>query len=172
MSRPAKQQRILAHWARTFKTVTAVGHATQSAVLGATAGAGGFEPVIGHVVVNEIFHLGFPFRFAAVDVLLSAVDSLLLRDEDHRSPHDVVSVEAVLLRAVLFGTNSSWHPPILLIHHVLVHAITSTTEGTQGPAIVHGGLIVLPRHHSSIGVRHYGVLIGRERRIESHETQH
>ena len=95
-------------------------------MFGATAGAGGLEPVIGCVVVNEIFHLVFPFRFAAVDAVLGAHDSLLLRDEDHRLQHDVVSVEAVLLRAVLCGTNSLWHPPVLLIHHVLVHAIAGT----------------------------------------------
>jgi hypothetical protein len=37
----------------------------------------------------------------------------------------VVSVWAVLSRVVLYGTNSSRHPPILLIHHVLMHAVTS-----------------------------------------------
>lgn len=102
----SKQQRILAHWARTFKTVTTVGHATESAVLGAAAGARGFEPVIGCVVVNKVFHLEFPFRVAVDDILLVAGDFLLLRGAAHRSRHDVVSVGAVLSHAVLCGTNS------------------------------------------------------------------
>jgi hypothetical protein len=65
-------------------------------VLGATAGAGRFEPVIGRVVVNEIFHLGFPFLVAVVDAVLGAGDSLPLRAADHRSRRDVVLTEAVL----------------------------------------------------------------------------
>jgi hypothetical protein len=103
---PSKQQRIPAHGAGALKTVAAIGHATESAVLGATAGAGGLEPVIGRVVVNEIFHLQFPFQFAVDDAVLGAGDSLPLRAAGHRLLHDVVSVGAVLSRVVLYGTSS------------------------------------------------------------------
>jgi len=82
--RPSDCCGISTHGTGTFKTVTAIGHATESAVLGATAGAGRFEPVIGCVVVNEIFHLGFPFRVAVDDVLLNAGDFLPLPDAGHR----------------------------------------------------------------------------------------
>ena len=65
-------------------------------MLGAPTGTGGLEPVIGRVVVNEIFHLQFPFLVAVVDAVLGAGDSLPLRAADHRSRRDVVLTEAVL----------------------------------------------------------------------------
>jgi hypothetical protein len=53
-------------------------------MLGASAGAGRFKPVIGRVVVNEIFHLQFPFVFAVHGAVQGAPDSLPLRAAGHR----------------------------------------------------------------------------------------
>jgi hypothetical protein len=53
-------------------------------VFGATAGAGRLEPVIGCVVVNEVFHLQFPFLVAVVDAVGGEPDSPLLRAVNHR----------------------------------------------------------------------------------------
>jgi len=156
----SKQQGISAHGASTLKTVAAIGHATESTVLGASAGTGGFEPVIGCVVVNEVFHFRFPFESVAVDAAPGVGDSPPLRGAGHRLQHVLDAVGAALSHVVLCGTNSSRHPPILLIHHVLVHSVASTAQGTQGSAIVLGGLIVLPGHRSSVDIGHYGVLIG------------
>ena len=75
---------ISTHWARTLKTVAVIGYATESTVLGATTGASGFESSIGFVVVNEVFHLGFPFSAVLVDAVLGVHDSLLPRVAGHR----------------------------------------------------------------------------------------
>ena len=169
--RTCKQQGFSTHGAGAFKTVTAVGHATESTVLGASAGAGGFQSGIGHVVVNEVFHLGSPGVFPA-DAVRVAGGSLRSLCAGHRL-QDAADVSFLRRAGVAcVGTNSLWHPSVLLIHHVLMHAIAGTRQLPQGRTIVHCGLVVLPGHDSSIDIGHYGVLIGGEGRIESHEPHH
>ena len=84
----SKQQGFSAHGTGAFKTVTSISHAAQSAVFGAATGAGGFKPVIGHVVVNEVFHLRFPCCFPA-DAARAADDFVQSLCADRRLGHDV-----------------------------------------------------------------------------------
>ena len=94
------------HRARTFKTIAVIGHATQSAVFDTTAGAGGSEPSIGHVVVNEVFHLESPVVFVA-DAVPSVGDFLLSLYAGHRS-QDAADVSFLRRAGVAcVGTNSS-----------------------------------------------------------------
>ena len=66
-----EQQGFSAHGTATFETVAAIGHTAQPAVLETTALARGFQPLIGFVIVYEVFHLCVPGvgrRDAAVTV--------------------------------------------------------------------------------------------------------
>ena len=86
--RAGKQQGFLTHGTGAFKTVAVIGHAAQSAVFDAAAGAGRFQSSIGHVVVNEVFHLEFPCCFP-VDAARAADDFVQSLCADRRLGHDV-----------------------------------------------------------------------------------
>ena len=86
--RTSKQQGLSAHSTGAFKTVTAIGHATESAVFGAAASAGRFHSSIGHVVVNEVFHPRAPC-FPVADAVRVAGGSLRSLCAGHRSRRDV-----------------------------------------------------------------------------------
>ena len=87
-------------------------------MFGTATGANGFQSCVGFVVINEIFHLGAPCFVrdtapAAGGCVLSPLP---------KCPVAVVDADAAVpVRGdvVIYGT-SSWHPPILLIHHFLV----------------------------------------------------
>lgn len=79
---------VTTHRARTFKTVAVIGHAAQSAVFDAAAGAGWFQSGIGHVVVNEVFHPRAPWVFVA-DTAPAVGDSVQFLCAGHRLQRDV-----------------------------------------------------------------------------------
>ena len=94
-------------------------------MLDATAGAGGFESGIGRVVVNKVFHLVSPWVFPAY-AALAAGGSLRSLGAGHRS-QDAADVSFLRRAGVAcVGTNSSRHPSVLLINHVLMHPIAGT----------------------------------------------
>ena len=91
-------------------------------MLGATAGASGFEPVIGRIVVNEVVHFCRPFLFASC-IALAWHDSVLSLLPEYLFVGDEGAAVPAPIYEVICGTNSSRCPPILLINHVLMHAV-------------------------------------------------
>ena len=103
--RAREQQGFSTHGAGALKTVTAVGHAAESAVLGAAAPTGGFQSCVGHIVVNEVFHLCHPFPFAH-DAAPAVRDCVLSLPPGYLSVGDVGAGVRFLVYVVLCGTSS------------------------------------------------------------------
>ena len=77
-----KQQGFPAHGTGAFKAVAAIGHAAEPTVFGTSATTGRFQSGIGHIVVNEVFHLGSPWSVVhdAVPVVRDFVLSRVAAD--------------------------------------------------------------------------------------------
>ena len=82
-----KQQGFLTHRAGAFKAVAAIGHAAEPAVFDTAATTGGFQSGIGHIVVNEVFHLGSPWSVVH-DAAPVVHDSVLSRAAEDHSRRD------------------------------------------------------------------------------------
>ena len=84
----SEQQGFSAHGTATFETVAAVGHTAQTAVLETTALARGFQPLIGFVIVYEVFHLYVPFLFVGRrDAVATVRDSVQFHAVIHLPRH-------------------------------------------------------------------------------------
>jgi hypothetical protein len=120
-----EQQRFSTHGTGALKTVAAVGHTAESAVVGAAATTGWFQSGVGHIVVNEIFHLADPLLFVA-DAVQACGGSVLSHPLVYLSVGVVDTGDRSRCDVVLCGTSSSWYPSILLIHHVLVQPVAGS----------------------------------------------
>jgi len=81
-----EQQGFSAHGTTTFKTIAAVCPAAQPAVLETTAPARGFQPLIGFVIVYEVFHLGVP-GVGRRDAVVTVRDSVQFHAVIHLPRH-------------------------------------------------------------------------------------
>ena len=120
-----EQQGFSTHNTGAFKTVAAIGHAAESAMFGTATTAGRFESGVGHIVINEVFHLRDPWSVAH-DAVPAVRDCVLFRPLVYLSVGDVGAGVLFLVYVAFCRTNSLRYPPILLIYHVPVQPIAGT----------------------------------------------